>query len=170
MCTTQQHKEKNKQNDPKLPKRNPNKTNQRTTRHDNPPTPRPTTHARLPNHHKNPQNLRSILRTKHRIPTTRHPRKKRLPQKQLEHEHRKTKKNIPTHQRRPNNTQLHRRITKPNMQNNNHRQQNQNRSRTPPLISKQKRNCLSIVQPLRKGCLKLAYEEESQDRKIARSP
>ena len=67
-----------------------------------PPVPKRTTNARIPNNNKNTQKLRRLLRTINHIPTTRHTRKKRLRQQPMEHEQRKTKKNLQPNNRRTN--------------------------------------------------------------------
>ena len=146
-CTSVQHNHtwRNKQNDQQLPKRSPNKTHQRAPRHDHTPVPRPATRARIPNHHQNTQKLRSLLRTQHHLPTPRRIREKRLRQKHLEHGFPKAKKSLPANQRRRNRTQLHRRLTQHNLQNNDSRQQNPNRSSTskPQRIHTSKRKQIS---------------------------
>ena len=104
----------------RIPKRNTNQTHKKSTRHDHTTTNQPMLHAWLPNHNKNPKNLRHILRTQHRLPTPSKPRKKRLPQQQMEHHSRKTPQNIHHNNHRTKHTKIHRKLTKHHMQNTTH--------------------------------------------------
>ena len=54
------------------------------------------------------------------IPTPRHPGKERIRRQPMEHEFRTTKKNLQPHNRRTKHAQLHRRLAKPNLQENSH--------------------------------------------------
>jgi len=106
-CRTKIHR---KSKNAKLSKRNPNQTNQRTTRPHSPTTPRFSAHARLPDNHENPQKLRHLLRTKHNLPATGNTGKERPLNQRMEHENRKTTKNLQTHDQRTNNSKLHRKL------------------------------------------------------------
>ena len=112
---TVQHKNRKREENAKPTKRSPNQTNERPTRPHSPPVPKRTTNARLPNNHKNTQKLRRLLRTINHIPATRHTRKKRLRQQPMEHEQRKTKKNLQPNNRRTKPIELHRKLTELHM-------------------------------------------------------
>jgi hypothetical protein len=122
ICTTQIHNEEKKNVQSQLTKRGLNQTNERPTRHDHTPIPQRRTNARLPNHHKNPQKLRCLLRTQHHLPTPMQPRKERLRKQHLEHEIRTPTQNLQPNARRTKHAKLHRRIPKLHLQKNNHRQ------------------------------------------------
>ena len=96
-------------------KRSINQTNERPTRPNHLAIPKQRTHARLPNHHQNPQKFRRILRTKHHIPAAKHAGKERLHRQRMEHEFRPTTKSLQTNQQRPKHVKLHRRLTQPDM-------------------------------------------------------
>jgi len=96
----------------KTTKRSPKQIDERPPRPSHPPIPKITSHARLPNHLKHPQKLRSILRPKHNLPTVKPPRRKRIRRKHLGPNQPKTKKSIHTNQRRRRLVKLHRRLTK----------------------------------------------------------
>jgi len=81
-----------------------------------------STNARLSNNNEDPQKLWRLLRTKHHLPTARHARKERLRQQRMEHENRKTKKNLQTHNQRTNNSKLHRKLVEPAVPENRNKQ------------------------------------------------
>ena len=109
---TVKHKYRRKKNDnPK--KRGPSKTNERLTRPHSSSVSKFATHARLPNNNENQKKLRRLLRTKHHIPTTRNTRKERPRNQRMEHENRKTTKNLQTHNQRTDDSELHRKLVKP---------------------------------------------------------
>ena len=93
---------------------NPQKeVHERLTRPHSPSVSKFATHARLPNNNENQKKLRRLLRTKHHIPTTRNTRKERPRNQRMEHENRKTKKNLQTHNQRTDDSELHRKLVKP---------------------------------------------------------
>jgi hypothetical protein len=92
----------------KRTKRCSGQTYKRVTRSYCAAIPAQPTHARLPNNNQNKKKLRRILRTQHHLSVTSQPRKKRLRKQPMEHEHRKTQKNLPTNKRRTKHAKLHR--------------------------------------------------------------
>jgi hypothetical protein len=111
-------------------KRSSSQTGKRLTRPHRSAVPKHTTNARIPNHNQNTQKLRSILRTINHIPTTSHTRKERLRQQPMEHEQRKTKKNLQPNNRRTNNAELHRKLTESAMSENRNQQRTTNERRS----------------------------------------
>jgi hypothetical protein len=111
-------------------KRSSSQTGKRLTRPYRLTVPKHTTNARLPNNHKNTKKLRRLLRTKHHIPTTIHTRKERLRQQPMEHEQRKTKKNLQPNKRRTDNAELHRELAEPAMPENRDKQHTTNECRS----------------------------------------
>ena len=59
----QNYKKGRKDNDDKQLKRSTSQTDERPSRPDNPSIPKRAAYARLPDNHKDPQNLRSVLWT-----------------------------------------------------------------------------------------------------------
>ncbi len=113
-CSTQIQVKKNARNI-KHTKRRIKQTHKRPIRPNNFPIPKLPTNARIPNNNKNPQKLRRLLRTQHHIPTIKFPREKRLRKKRMEHEQRKTQKNVQPDKQRTKHAKFYRRIAKPNM-------------------------------------------------------
>jgi hypothetical protein len=113
---------KNKNGQP--PKRSTNQTNQRTTRPHSSTTLKRSAYARLSNNHKNTQNLRSILRTKHSLPSPDLAGEKRPSGKQMEHGKRKTTKSLRTDKSRKKRFRLHRKLTQFDMPENRKRNKN----------------------------------------------
>jgi hypothetical protein len=111
---TVKHKYRRNKNG-KPTKRGPSQINERPPRPDYSSVSKLPAHARLPSHNQNTQNLRRLLRTKHHLPTTRHPRKERLRQQPMEHEQPTPQKSLPTHKRRTKHAKLHRKLTKPDL-------------------------------------------------------
>ena len=122
---TVQHKHRRKKNG-KPTKRSPNQTNERLTRPHRPTVPKHTTNARIPNHNKNTQKLRRLLRTINHIPATRHPRKERLRQQPMEHEQRTPQKNLQPNNRRTDNAELHWELAESAMSENRNQQRTTN--------------------------------------------
>jgi hypothetical protein len=133
---TVQHKHRRKKNG-KPTKRSPSQINERLTRPHRSAVPKHTTNARIPNHNQNTQKLRSILRTINHIPTTSHTRKERLRQQPMEHEQRKTKKNLQPNNRRTKPAKLHRELTELHMQKNQHLNKQHNSGTSQPSRNEQ---------------------------------
>jgi len=116
-CWTNIQKNKKRCHNEQL-KRSPDKTHERPSRPNNTPVPQRTTHARIPDNNENPQNLRSILWTKHNLPLARNTRKERIRQERLGNVNRKTKKGLQTHNRGTKPAELHGRLSDIHMQTN----------------------------------------------------
>jgi hypothetical protein len=67
-------------------KRSSSQIDEGFARPDSATIPKHTAHAWLPDNHKNPQNFRSLLWTKHNLSSLGHTREERVREKRMEHE------------------------------------------------------------------------------------
>jgi hypothetical protein len=97
-------------------KRSPGQINEGTPRPNRTPVSKSTTYAWLPSNHKNPQNFRRILWTKHNLSAPKRSGEKRIRKKRMEYGQRTAKESVQVNNQRTKLVKLHRGFTQLHMQ------------------------------------------------------